>query len=216
MPARESESSWLPFTSSGGHGNEPEHSFDRAIDWRNLRSRKIMDHYDRPAFVALAELASREDWCWKLSCTTCGNMYFRYGLHELALGKHPDAPDWVLGHDNHARLERLLGQIPWMQAPPAEAEQRAIAQCLADAPVTGIRAVGRFPDWLGYLGLGLYWTEDTERQDRHLTRALTPQLLQLIRPETAAHGKLRAILVGENTTLRWTDLELVEAELRGH
>ena len=30
----------------------------------------------RDTFLALCELASKEDWCWKIPCTTCGSGYF--------------------------------------------------------------------------------------------------------------------------------------------
>ena len=50
----------------------------------------------RSAFDALCSIAAKENWCWKINCTTCGHMLFRYGLHELIRGKHPDAPEWIV------------------------------------------------------------------------------------------------------------------------
>lgn len=100
----------------------------------------------RNAFEALCELASRERWCWKLGCTTCGCMHFRYGLRELALGRHPDADDWVTRKD--VRQRDPLPQIPF---PPNE--QRAIARIAAGACIGQIASAGNFPAWLAFLAL---------------------------------------------------------------
>ena len=51
---------------------------------------------ERDPFHALCLLASRESWCWDLSCSTCGQVEFRYALRELIAGKHPDAPEWMV------------------------------------------------------------------------------------------------------------------------
>ena len=40
------------------------------------------NHEDLP-FLSLCRLASQENWCWKIICTTCGHMHFRYGFKEL-------------------------------------------------------------------------------------------------------------------------------------
>jgi len=47
----------------------------------------------------------------------------------------------------------------------------AIADVLADASISQIASVCKLPDWLGYLGLGLFHTEAVERNDRKLTKA---------------------------------------------
>ena len=63
------------------------------------------------AFEALCKLASDEKWCWNLYCTTCGHMHFKYAFKELAKGKSPENPDWVV-HKEENYLHRYLGQIP--------------------------------------------------------------------------------------------------------
>ena len=56
-----------------------------------------MVHRDNP-FEALCSLASREHWCWKMFCTTCGHMLFRYAFRQLASGTSPDDEGWLVHH----------------------------------------------------------------------------------------------------------------------
>ena len=64
----------------------------------------------RNPFEALCALASKEGWCWKLTCITCNHMYFRYGFMELARGKHPDGPDWIVSNSRREELYPTLGR----------------------------------------------------------------------------------------------------------
>jgi hypothetical protein len=71
-----------------------------------INSCKSCDEHPDPDFRELFEmpngsrverlslLASREEWCWNLHCTTCGHMVFRLGLLALARDLDPESPDW--------------------------------------------------------------------------------------------------------------------------
>lgn len=73
----------------------------------------------------------------------------------------------------------------------------------------------RFPDWLGYLGLGLFHTESTETIDRTLTKAWIPQFLRLLCDGVESRGSLQSILDSPVGVLRWQDLDRLESGLSG-
>lgn len=168
----------------------------------------------RSAFVALCDLASREHWCWHICCTTCGHGHFRYGFKELARGKHPDAPDWLVREVLSYSFTEKLGPVPrrgdltWTIA-----QQEELAKYIAEASLGDIISVADSPEWLGYLGLGLLYCEDEEKKSRRITLALIPQLLARVPPSSEAHVLLDNILHG-NLFLRWVHLETVEKAIR--
>jgi hypothetical protein len=69
---------------------------------------------------------------------------------------------------------------------------------------------GRFPGWLGLLGIALQVTEEAEGVNRVLTSAWGEQLLSLM-PEHARTGStLAAIVRDQRTILTWPNLEEIE------
>lgn len=168
----------------------------------------------RNAFDALCSIAAKENWCWKINCTTCGHMLFRYGLHELVRGSHPDAPTWIVSQ-SHPVLHRggqpkELGALPPRWTPWPLEEQRQLGQILSGARLLDIRAACRHPDWLGYLGLGLKYSEDAEQEGRRVTNAWLPQLRHMYPSESAAARSLTAILSDDRRVLSWGNLEALE------
>jgi hypothetical protein len=166
------------------------------------------------AFEALCLLASQEQWCWRMYCTTCGHMYFRYALRELATGKSPESSPWLVTSKNEALRRgaplKALGPAPPLSAWPL-AEQRGLSTVLAQANLAHIASSCLYPDWLGYLGLALRYTEDVEQEARQLTQAWTPQLRKLVTPDSAAARALDALMRDQRRVLRWSDMEGVEA-----
>jgi len=169
----------------------------------------------RNPFVALCELASKDEqcWCWDLFCTTCGNQLFRLSFKEIVAGKHPDI-DWVL-HDygrqvvsNYNEYIANLWDIEWTNR-----SQRELSRIASTASLEDISKLAKFPDWLGYLGLVLYHTEKTEERSRRLTKAWIPQLIEMVDPDNYAKKRLQEILNDEEQFLRWSTLELVEKAL---
>jgi hypothetical protein len=147
-------------------------------------------------------------------CTTCGHMLFRYGLRQLALGADPGAPTWLV-HSHHPVLRggaplRELGPVPPLGGWPIE-EQRRLVAVLQNANLQAIASRASFPDWLGYLGLALHYTEDAEVEDRELTRSWVPQLADLVLPESSAWRLLAEVVADEDRTLSWRHLEAVES-----
>ena len=169
------------------------------------------------AFEALCALASREGWCWKLSCITCAHMLFRYGFMELAKNKHPDSPEWIVSTNNKDQLFGTLGAV-WgrsgrLHGPSAE-DQTKLISILSRASILRISKQCRFPAWLGYLGLGLSYTEPIEAEVKQLTESWKPQLLKLLPSDGNVMHLLRLTLFdADESQLRWQDLERVEEAL---
>jgi hypothetical protein len=169
------------------------------------------------AFNALCELSSRERWCWRIYCTTCGHMLFRYALRQLANGDNPTSKNWLI-HANHPVLKRgaplkSLGLIPPLGSWPMD-EQKRLSQILCKANLENIAANCTFPDWLGYLGLAIKYTEEVEVGSRLITQSWVPQLASLVQPETSAKNMLARLEQDPSSTLTWRDLAVVETSLR--
>ena len=169
------------------------------------------------AFEALCALASREGWCWKLSCITCAHMLFRYGFMELAKNKHPDSPEWIVSTNNKDQLFGTLGAV-WgrsgrLHGPSAE-DQTKLISILSRASILRISKQCRFPAWLGYLGLGLSYTEPIEAEVKQLTESWKPQLLRLLPSDGNMMHLLRLTLFDSGEPqLRREDLGRVEGAL---
>ena len=162
-----------------------------------------MEKTKRDAFLALCELASKEDWCWKIPCTTCGSMYFRMSFLELINGKHPDDADWSVRRANHHNIKI---DVPRRYS---TRQQAALAEIVSKAKISEITKRANFPDWLGYLGLVLCFCSEHEGANRTLTRSLIPQFLEFITPHDPSQQFLEAMLL-EGRTLSWQGLERVE------
>jgi hypothetical protein len=159
------------------------------------------------AFEALCRLAASERWCWNISCTTCGHMHFRFALQALSHGLHPESDAWRIHRDT-----RDLGALPplggWSQG-----TQENLARIVAAASLAQIAAAAHFPAWLGYLGLGLRYTEDEERRSRIVTNAWIPQLLEMLPPSASECAMLRSIVADRSLVLTWRDLGGIERGL---
>ena len=164
---------------------------------------------ERDPFLALCDLASRERWCWKMYCTTCGHAYFRHAFKELIAGKHPDTNVWIVRKGNHHALN-TLGPMPLLGGWPIH-EQRALARVLVQTDTRLIHEICRFPDWLGYLGLALAYTEDAEWKDKTITPVIVRQLITLIGSDIHCSAFLAELPRTQGRHLRWGDLETVES-----
>ena len=93
-------------------------------------------------------------------------------------------------------------------------EQRALCLHLADVDLSRISSTCKFPDWLGYLGLVLYFTSSDEWRHRTLTKAWLPQLLEMMAQDPPRAKHLGGILESERKeVLGWRDLQVVESAL---
>lgn len=169
--------------------------------------------YSSDPFAAMCKIASEERWCWNIYCTTCGHMHFRYAFKELINGKHPDQPDWVTTKKNHHQLESLLGPLP---SQLNLFDQGKLIVYIAKTSIKQIQQAARFPDWLGYIGLGLYYTENAEEEMGIITKKLVPQFIEIL-SSTGYYYEIPPVLdrliKSETERLKWTDLEYLERGL---
>ena len=142
-------------------------------------------------------------------------MLFRYALRQLSRGEDPSSSDWIV-HRDHPVLRRgsplrELGAIPPLAGWPI-GEQRELKKALQTANLLSISTSCGFPDWLGYLGLALHYTEEAELEDYGLTRAWVPQLASMVRAGSAAHRMLLELEADRASPLTWRHLEAVESD----
>lgn len=161
------------------------------------------------SFEELCKLASRENWCWKLFCTTCGHMHFRYAFAELASGKSPNKSDWVI-HNTNSNYSDSLSRLPRFFTD--EQKQEIIAFCYT-ASLSSIAKACKFPDWLGYLGLVLEHMYLDKEQYRKLSETWASQLSELVHHGSTAQHRLAEIM-NSRTLLTIKDLELCESNIR--
>jgi hypothetical protein len=168
------------------------------------------------AFTDLRILASEQNWCWNIHCGTCGHGVFRWAFRALSKGKRPGMPDWNVSWGprvSFTELEALNGAMPPFDGWPLP-EQCTLQNVIAGADLKRIASACKSPDWLGYVGLGLHYTQDAEAEQPRLTRALVPQLAILVNPRSMA-AELLAGLANPNghTRLTWSDLSAVEGAI---
>lgn len=161
-------------------------------------------------FEALAELASTEEWCWDIRCTTCGHSHFRYALREISRGKTPGDSGWVV-HQEKSDYRNELGPIPTTFT--SREEERILAIC-SKASLAAINVNCSFPDWLGYLGLVLHHMQPSTNSYKALSRAWAKQLLELVSPHSNIKARLKLVADG-NSLLSLSDLEAIERSHTG-
>ena len=169
-------------------------------------------NYDENPFETMCKIASKEKWCWRIWCTTCGHMYFRYGFLELATGKHPKNDNWLSGQKHHNNLSEELGRMPILGNFSIK-HQIALSSILKDTNIISISNSCKFPAWLGYLGMALVYSEKHEKKTRQITKSWIPQFLKILPTNSQSITLLKSILNDPSKVLSWQDLELIEGDL---
>ena len=160
-------------------------------------------------FEEICKLASHENWCWNLACSTCGHIEFRYAFAAIAKGKSPSDSDWNIGrrnalpNDDPAPLPRDYN----------EQQQNSINEICSKANLSEISKICSFPDWLGYLGLileDLYSSTDSYKK---LSKSWASQLSEMVPPDSPLHSRLSGIANGFGL-LNIANLEACETAIR--
>jgi hypothetical protein len=160
------------------------------------------------AFEEVCKLASNENWCWKLGCTTCGCLHFRYSFQELARGKSPSDRNWLV-YSRRTNYAATLGDFPRQYS---DEEKRQVLVICKNASLKRISEECRFPDWLGYLGLILERMNSDLDEYREVSQTWTQQLADIVPTHSYAHDRLDAQLrAGQLLSL--ADLEMCEGAL---
>lgn len=160
-------------------------------------------------FENLCKLASDENWCWKISCTTCGHMHFRYAFSELVAGKDPADPSWIV-HDRNTRYSHLLGPLPGNYS---KEQKEKLTNICCNARLSSIAGVCKFPDWLGYLGLVLVHMHSRANSYKTLSEVWASQLSEMVSEGSTVRGRLLEIAKG-NGLLNIENLEACEIDIR--
>jgi len=164
-------------------------------------------------FETLCYLASQCNPCWKIGCTTCGCAGFRYAFYQLALGRNPNDSDWINTFslplspacDNLCSFFEIQSVIESSEVLYEVFANASIAN-IANACWSRIHC-----DYLGYLGLALFFMEDIEYQQRRITSVWGEDLLDLVCLESPAYWLLKSLLENNRDCLRWNHLELLES-----
>ena len=168
-------------------------------------------------FECLCKLASDEDWCWNLQCTTCGHQIFRYAFRLMSRGiKIQDEARMTLGNvyrvsgwivraeNNNGDYEGQLYKIPSFAQGWPESVKDKIANICAEADLEVIANNCKYPDWRGYLGLvAAHMSSDSDAY-KNLSIKWAKQLLKMGEGE-ASEFDLEEVANGERT-LSWRDV----------
>lgn len=171
----------------------------------------MINNKQRNPFVALCEIASQNNWCWKMYCTTCGHGAFKVSFSKIARGQHPDDNSfWPYGKDNHAPLKEMNDYGDFFRN-TSEDSQLKLVSVVAEAKLSDIQAVAKFPDWLGYIGLVM--THCSSRSAfKILSDAFLPQFIVLLKNDEGTCKYLKE-KQSEQELLNINDLSKIEASI---
>jgi hypothetical protein len=165
---------------------------------------KYQSQEEGPPFLALCRLASDENWCWNLTCTTCGNMHFRYAFKELAKGKHPDKFGWIVNN----RMP-VSGFVVKVAKSFSEQDQETLSRLVLDVSIEDIKKASKAPDWLGYLGLVLVHCSNSKPQ---LSKSWAPQFLEIL-PPYSFYYKMMVLIQRGPWLFHISELDKIETAL---
>lgn len=163
----------------------------------------------RNPFVALCEYASQNNWCWKICCTTCGHSVFKVAFSKLIQDQHPDDDSfWPYGKSNSDPIKEVDSNNDFWRREARIANQLKLTALVADAKISDIQAVAKFPDWLGYIGLVINHCPNHEAR-KILSDALIPQFIVMTKESRELSNYFKKMQL-EDTLLSINDLSRVE------
>lgn len=164
------------------------------------------------AFEMVCKLASDQNWCWSLGCTTCGNTHFRYAFVELARGNVPSDKSWAVS----GRITDYAATLgPFPREFNKDQKVKVLDICnKADLDI--ISGSCRFPDWLGFLGVILHYMSSIPETNayKNVSQNWADQLLHFI-PENSILRQQIEFCVQGKMLLSLRELENIEREISG-
>ena len=142
------------------------------------------------SFQEICEIATLDQWCWKLGCGTCGHRLFVISFLNLINEERP------YPQNNRDCKDLLFSKADKLQ------------QKVSNINIKYFAKNYKSPRFLAYLGLCLHYTNSYEIINRKLTQTWVPQLIKIIENETWKKY-LKKILDNE-TVLTIKDLEKIE------
>jgi len=158
-------------------------------------------------FVALCGYASQNNWCWNLSCTTCGHGAFKVAFSKLIKGQHPDNDSfWPNGKSNSDLFNEVDNNRDfWRSA--SITNQLKLSKIVADAKIADIKSISKFPDWLGYIGLVIRHCPNRDAS-KIISDSFLPQFITLLEGNSKIVEYLQ-----EKEFLGISDLSEIEKEI---
>ena len=133
-------------------------------------------------FEILCQLASKNNWCWTIGCTTCGCWDIRAGFYAIA-------KDIDLINIESIKIKENYRDLNYSDA-------NKIINIVSEANLDVIKKDCKFPDWLGYIGLvfnlivPIVFPFDREK----LLEAFCPQFISMLHPSTNAYKSINTII----------------------
>lgn len=162
----------------------------------------------RDPFTELVLLAHKEEWCWKIACTTCGHLHFRYSFLLLTKGRQPSDPDWPIHWERMSHGEDPeVGSLPDRFDPE---QQRTLLRLARELDLELLLEKCGSTTPLGALGLVLYHCERTEQMFGLLTGRLRGKIEDALEARgLAMHAEERP---DRGSKRRWTYTDLARFE----
>ena len=158
------------------------------------------------SFQEICEVADKENWCWNICCGTCGHSHFVKSL-ALLINCRPLTPiiDRITKIPKyHYMKDKLLNEF-----------SHNVQNKVKDVSIDYFANNFQYPSFLGYLGIGLYYSENAEKENRVLTKKWIPPLISLMDADKG-HTYLRKNWetgVWESYTSKYSSTEVLQAIL---
>jgi hypothetical protein len=148
----------------------------------------------------ILEKAINNNWCWNITCTTCGHIEFYESLNELSNSNH-SITNIKQGRKRYGGLK-------------AQAIDEVILQT-QKLNLKNLSIKANFPDWLGYIGLILYYTSSNHPKFLSMSNHIINGLLEIL-PSNSRIRKLLQSKMELEEPLEISELELIEKEIKAH
>ena len=137
-------------------------------------------------FEKLCQLASKNCWCWRIYCTTCGCSQIRAGFFAIAndIELCLESIDSIIRTEDYRNLDYLNAS--------------KIIESVSKSNLDVIQKKCQFPDWLGYIGLIYHLIIPISLlvpvARKELTESLCPQFIKLLHSNTNAYKRIDNII----------------------
>ena len=164
-------------------------------------------------FEKVCIIASKNNWCWKLFCTTCGCRDIRGAFYSIGINQNIPT--------NLRRISQINNSYR-VNTEFSDTELNIFLQSVITSNLFNISKNCKFPDWLGYIGLVLHlyggWNRYYEIARTmgktpliDVAKALCPQLIQMVHKDSNAFIILNNIIESDYMIeLKVSDLEQIE------
>jgi len=146
---------------------------------RELQNFKNQTIKPRNEFTALVDFAARKGgFCYKIVCTTCGHSEMRLAFSKIIRGVHPDSDDFMSKDlwDDLRVFNDFKNDFYTDRLNSNKIEsQNKLAKIVAGSKISDLKRLGKFPDWLGYIGLVLFHLRGNDAATKLISRSLLRQ-----------------------------------------